>query len=277
MNTSVAGELNREVFDYERMVWGHNDVRTSRTYLGALRLRYALAELEAISGKVLEIGCGGGGMMRAIKHYRPDLDIYGCDISVRTLAMGEMEFPVKHTAAADALALPYRSGEFHAVLMFDVLEHLECPEDSVEEATRLLDRGGLLHASVPLEGGIETLQGIIRKSGWDAFERTVGHIQAFEIADLRNLLASQGLGNLKVRWSGHAISQIAHSAYVVWLAIRNHTNPSMSVESYLSNPEPKLSHQILGAIKSTLATATFYESRILRNTPGAIAHVTGTK
>ncbi|NIN65623.1 MAG: methyltransferase, partial [Anaerolineae bacterium] len=40
-------------------------------------------------GQVLEVGCGAGGMARAIKARRPDLDVYGCDISRTAIGMAQ--------------------------------------------------------------------------------------------------------------------------------------------------------------------------------------------
>ena len=44
-------------FDYESKLWGAHQVEAKPSYLGALRLEYALQDLNPINGKVLEIGC----------------------------------------------------------------------------------------------------------------------------------------------------------------------------------------------------------------------------
>jgi ubiquinone/menaquinone biosynthesis C-methylase UbiE len=43
---------------------------------------------------------------------------------------------------ADALTLPFRDGSFHAVTMWDVLEHLRDPHAAVAEVARVLNPGG---------------------------------------------------------------------------------------------------------------------------------------
>ena len=59
--------------------------------------------------RLLEIGCGAGRYTRAFLGYRPDLDVYGCDIS--HIALAEAEAADKrgkiHYRLGDALALPY--------------------------------------------------------------------------------------------------------------------------------------------------------------------------
>lgn len=265
------------MYDYEAMVWGLNEVRTDARYLGALRLRYALAELDGVSGKVLEVGCGGGGMARALKHYRPDLDVYGCDISLRAVTEAIVRSKDVQASAGAAEALPFKSGEFRAVLMFDVLEHLENPARAIAEASRVLGEVGVVHASVPLEGEVWTIQGSLRRFGHTGFERTVGHIQAFEAVGLQRMFIELGLRNLRIKWSGHIISQLAHTAYVFWLRLRNNRQPSMSVESYLATSDRGYRREAVRALKNAIAAVIYYESVFLQRSIGAIAHLTAEK
>ncbi|MCK5644624.1 MAG: hypothetical protein KAJ19_27750, partial [Gammaproteobacteria bacterium] len=60
-NLALA-EHKASTFDYESKVWGGHEVMVTPTYLGALRLRYCLEDLRGIYGRVLEVGCGAGGM-----------------------------------------------------------------------------------------------------------------------------------------------------------------------------------------------------------------------
>lgn len=264
-------------YDYESMVWGLNEVRTRPTFLGAFRLRCALEDLRAVSGRVLEVGCGGGGMLRAIKFYRPDLEVYGCDISHRAVAEASSRSAAVEPLLAGAGALPFKSGEFRAVFLFDVLEHLENPERAISEVCRVLMRHGVLHASVPLEGEITTLQGLLRRLGWKAFARTVGHIQAFEVTTLRQMLSDLGFRNVQIRRSGHLISQLAHCAYVVWLSLGRGARLSMSVESYLGETSGYSGRALMGHLKEYVAVASYYESLALGRVAGAIAHVHAEK
>src|SRR3954449_9631467 len=75
-------------FDYEdsKTVEGRGELRTGTRDLAALRLERCLDAISGASGKLLEIGCGAGRYTRAFLHYRPDLDVYGCDISQIALA-----------------------------------------------------------------------------------------------------------------------------------------------------------------------------------------------
>lgn len=264
-------------FDYERMIWGAHEVGMSPVYLGALNLRHALDDLESVGGRILEVGCGAGSMARAIQAHRHDLQITGCDLSMKALKEGRRRSGSIRLLGANAASLPFTSGSFDGVLLFDVLEHLPDPAQAISEASRVLKQNGLVYISVPMEGRLWTLQGLLRRLGWRAFESTVGHIQAFDFKPVRRLLTCAGFKVSRVRWSGHFASQIAHTGYVLWLSLNRGRTDRMSVESHLSRPRGGLGVRLVWALKSVVAALTFAESTILTQVPGAAAHITASR
>ena len=209
-----------EEFDYESKTWGAHEVRLAPTFLGAMRLKYCLEDLQDVSGKVLEVGCGAGGMARAIKAYRPDLELYGCDVSRRALAAAQQKPGGVKFDYGDAFDLPYDPGSFSAVVMFDVLEHLDEPSASTAEIHRVLENEGLFHLFVPCEGELHTLHGLLAKVGWRAKEHYGGHIQGFTMPALKELLRSSGFQVTTTRWSAHLVNQLADVAYYTRLSAR---------------------------------------------------------
>src|SRR5919202_5569233 len=87
--TAVAQEPFK--FDYEdaSTVEGRGELRTGTHDLAALRLERCLEAIDQERGKLLEVGCGAGRYTRAFLHYRPDLEVHGCDISHVALAEAE--------------------------------------------------------------------------------------------------------------------------------------------------------------------------------------------
>ncbi|NIN64977.1 MAG: methyltransferase domain-containing protein, partial [Anaerolineae bacterium] len=110
-----------------------------------------LEDLAATRGRVLDVGCGGGNMPKAIRHYRPDLEVWGTDLSMRSLRAGLSEPDGVRFGAARGERLPFSNGAFDAVTMFDVLEHLKEPDAALREVHRVLRPGGLFHLFLPLE------------------------------------------------------------------------------------------------------------------------------
>ena len=259
-------------FDYESKVWGGHEVGLSPRYLGALRLKYCLEDLSQVQGKVIEVGCGAGGMARAIKSCRTDLEVYGCDISRAAIAVARRSQAGVTFDIGDAGALPYPDGSFSAVVMLDVLEHLERPEQAIAEARRILKDGGLFHLFVPCEGELSTMHGLLAWAGWRAKERYGGHIQRFTLRQLAAILEGEGFARRRRRWSAHLLNQLVDVTYFTGLSLRGR-NAASSVEGYLERSKPGLVPAVVRATKDVIAIASYGESVLLAGVPGAGIHL----
>src|SRR2546423_1623655 len=80
--TDVKSEAN---FDYEAKRWGSASIRPRPWYMNGLKLRYLLEDLRDVRGHVLDVGCGAGSVAKAVKRERPDLAVFGCDVSASAL------------------------------------------------------------------------------------------------------------------------------------------------------------------------------------------------
>lgn len=263
-------------FDYETKMWGGHEVRLSPTYLGALRLEYCLQDLIGVKGKVLEVGCGAGGMAKAIKAYRPDLEVYGCDLSRNAIQQAHENPGGVAFKEGNAYELPFENEFFSAAMMFDLLEHLEDPDRAIAEVGRVLKADGLLHFFVPCEGELHTLHGLLDRVGWTAKEQYGGHVQRFRLRDLLDLFEAEGFVAKQWHWSSHILNQIADVLFFTGLSIRG-KNVGMSVEGYLDSAEPGIVPTSVRGLKSAIAVVSYYESRLLPRVPGAGIHIFGIK
>jgi SAM-dependent methyltransferase len=263
-------------FDYESKLWGGHEVKVKPTYLGALRLRYCLEDLKNIKGKILEVGCGAGGMAKAIKSYRPDLEVYGCDISHQAIHTAERNPKGVIFREGNAYDLPFEDMSFSAVVMFDLLEHLDKPDRAVAEAGRVLRSNGVLHLFVPCEGELFTLHGLFARIGWRAKEKYGGHIQRFRLADLKDLFKSSHFEIGNYRWSGHLINQAVDVTYFSGLSLLGKNVP-MSVEGYLETSPRGFFPAAVSMLKNAIAIVSYYESRLFSRIPGSGVHLRCTK
>lgn len=94
--------------------------------------------------KVLDVGCGTGWIA---DHFRDYTGVDGSPEAVR-LARAAGRNVQLHDLANDG-ALPFPDGTFDAIVLKDVLEHVQHPQDVVAEARRVLKPGGLVFASSP--------------------------------------------------------------------------------------------------------------------------------
>ena len=114
--------------------------------LGAEARGSALAKLLPRSAKILEVGCGTGGLLASAA--RMGLDIEGSDIALRWLVVARrrlddlgLEVPL---VAASADRLPYADARFDVIVADSVLEHLDDARAAVVEWARVLRPGGTL-------------------------------------------------------------------------------------------------------------------------------------
>jgi SAM-dependent methyltransferase len=85
----------------------------ARTW-GAVQMGRCLDSLAAVTGRVVEVGCGAGRCIRTIRHNRPDLDACGCDLSAGSIAVARRHDDGVQYETADAATLPYPDGTFDA-------------------------------------------------------------------------------------------------------------------------------------------------------------------
>src|SRR5690348_2037953 len=259
-------------FDYEAKKWGAGTLRPRPWFMNGLKLRYLLSDLASVHGRVLDVGCGGGQVAKAVKRERPDLAVVGCDVSQAAIAAAGASPEGVEFRRATAERLPFADAEFDYVWIFDVLEHVEDPEVVLREVARVLKPGCGFHIVLPLEGQPWTLYRAVGAGRrWTAKTRHGGHIQIFSAARFRAMAASCGLPVTRTRWSYHATLQVLDLLYFSWLDMRGPV--SGSVED-LSLSRGGVSGRVMRVATQAVATTAWGEARLLRGLPGGCGHFT---
>lgn len=182
--TSFSGTQSQSS-KYERMGayhWAEADARWGNlTYNVPLVGRYAaiLDRIPATSRMILDVGCGDGYLMHLL-HRRGFRCLVGIDsdpVAVG-LAQGELlehDDAVCHASVASIYDLPLPPLSFDSVVMADVIEHLDAPEDALQEVSRVLTPNGALILSTP---------------NWQPHRRwDTSHVREFRPEELHRMLA----------------------------------------------------------------------------------------
>jgi len=263
-------------FDYEKSVWGEGEAGLSWSSPASFRLRQALRSLEKNpnGGKVLEIGCGAGQFIRGIKKIKPRLECYGCDISQSAIDSAKKIGGEIIYSLSESSRLPYKDGFFDAVLVFDVLEHVDDVNGILSEIKRVLKIGGVFYCFVPCEGDFFSLWNLLRKLGIkkDLTKKYAGHINYFSRKNLLSLFHSFGFKESKIRYSEHVLGQIVGVASFSLMdrAAKKQGISQMNNEKYFSG----LNGKGMGILKKTVNSLIYFESMIFSGIPSPNMHIT---
>ena len=105
-----------------------------------------VAQLPARLGRVLDVGCGAGGVGRAIRS-RADR-LVGIELNEQAAAVAREAYDEVRTGRVEDV-LEALDGPFDTILAYDVLEHLQDPAAVLHGLRRVAADAGLLHVSVP--------------------------------------------------------------------------------------------------------------------------------
>jgi ubiquinone/menaquinone biosynthesis C-methylase UbiE len=194
---SVAGD-----YQYQALHSGHPMQRF--WHRGKLTLIDRLVRNHLSAGsRLLEIGCGAGNLLlqAAVKGSYP----VALDLSMQALAFvrSRLEEACSSPDAPRDFAciqsigelLPLPDASFDCILLSEVIEHLPDPQVSIQEAARVLRRGGRLLVTTPnyrsfwpvMEWAVDRMNMALPMAGEQ-------HISRFHPASLRRLLVGCGLG-----------------------------------------------------------------------------------
>jgi len=134
------------------------------------RLREVLSEIDLPPGaRVLDFGCGSGGLTSALRERWPEAEIHGADISENAVASARTRVAnATFHVLNDGFVASYR-GHFDLVFSHHVLEHVYDLERTIADLRTLTAIGGRMHHALPCgnEGGLSHWLCSQRRDGID--------------------------------------------------------------------------------------------------------------
>lgn len=163
--------------------------------------------------RMLDIGCGFGGLSATVAAYLGIKEVHGIDIDDKVFTEASKKGVICHKADA-ALPLPFSNSYFDLITSFGVLEHLVFWDGIIRESFRILKSKGYLLVSVPnLASWVNRLLLLFGKqlrdvevskeifTGGSSFYSTYpfGHIHTVTIKSFIELLEHYGFETIAVR------------------------------------------------------------------------------
>ncbi len=265
-------------FDYEQSIWGRGYASLSPKVLASFRLKQSLFALKGIpaGGTVLELGCGAGQFIRSVQRARPDLVCHGCDISVRAIDMAKTVVDGV-VYAVNGEAMPYADNSMDAVLIYDVLEHVDDVSGILREVKRVLKPGGILYAYVPCEGDSLSFWNFCRRRGWkgDLTKKYAGHINYFSRERLQKVYLQAGFSSVHFRYSEHVLGQLL--GFVAFnlmdRAAKKRGVDQINGEDYFQSlDETAPAPGLFRAVKDAVNSLVYFESWLFNRLPSPNVH-----
>jgi ubiquinone/menaquinone biosynthesis C-methylase UbiE len=266
--------------------WGSGEVRVSERSIAGRKLKYCVEAVRGQTGLFLEIGCGQGKFIRGLRTELGDQNkYYGCDLN--SISLEKIETCQKHSihySAGNITHLPYESGSFDTVILFDVLEHVEDVYGSVREIYRVLKPNGVFHAFVPCEGNWFSLHGLFSKLFVAKLkEELAGHVQQFQTHTLLGQFRGFGFRLEHIKYSGYLFEQLFDVLFYIGLKSKLlHTTltEAHADENATARKRPQSRFQKIGviclrAIRNLMFFIDYWESVLLARLPYSLGiHVT---
>jgi len=194
-----------------RQSLGSSDVAIYRMVAEALAVR-------GISGgRLVDAGCGHGGLWRTLAGH---FDAY-CGLGAVRYAgfPADAEFG---QVDLDSRDWPIRDGEADVVTAVETIEHLENPWAFVRSLVRVVRPGGWIVVTTPNQLSVLSLMTLVVKHRFSAFQDSQfpAHRTAMLESDLRRVAAAAGLTAIDVGYSRHGRIPLGACHYPAALARR---------------------------------------------------------
>ena len=164
---------------------------------------------------LLEVGCSSGFLITALKAQWPSAMLMGSDFLREPLERLAAREPGVPLLQFDLVRCPLPDASIDAVVMLNVLEHIEDDRRAVDQTVRILKPGGLLIVEVPAGPRL-----------YDAYDEYLQHQRRYTARSLASLLEAGGLSLIER-------SHLGFSAYPAFAMVkrRNQKRAALSQDA----------------------------------------------
>jgi SAM-dependent methyltransferase len=145
-----------------------------------------LSRCRLTGGKILDVGCGAGFFLRALEG--ADWERYGVETGGPASDSARRSLGRDRIRTCDLVQARFEDDAFDVITFWSALEHMNDPRLNVEEARRIIKRGGSLIVQVP---NAASYQARFFRGDWYALDAP-RHRYHFDITALDRLLRDNG-------------------------------------------------------------------------------------
>ncbi|MEM9256545.1 MAG: class I SAM-dependent methyltransferase [Pseudomonadota bacterium] len=173
----------------------HEESAGGDHYIDVASRKCALLGLEKVlrqaSPTILEVGCSSGFFLRLLRESAPHATVIGADFISGPLFKLASDLPDVPLLQFDLTRCPFEKPTFDAVVLLNVLEHIEDDQLALEKVYGMLKPGGTLVIEVPAGPAL-----------YDYYDEHLMHYRRYDLARLRSQVGSAGFRILKASHLG---------------------------------------------------------------------------
>jgi SAM-dependent methyltransferase len=165
--------------------------------------------------RVIDVGCAWGYLSAHLS--QKARDVFGIDFNRDAISRAKIIYPNGNFQVASVEDLPFMQNTFDAVVMLDVLEHVQNDTRAIDEVYRILKDDGTLILSVPNDSPVKFLD---PKLFW-------GH-RHYSLQKVIKLFADR-FEVVRVHRGGFIVYPLVSTAQLILRKITNKLSKSLSV------------------------------------------------
>jgi SAM-dependent methyltransferase len=189
-----AGKSSRVLaYDVDQSGWSDDltDLHERATeqgshFIDVASRRHAINELTRILGikpsSIMEVGCSAGHLLADMRSSLPNAVLTGGDYTLGTLVQLSEKMPGIPLVRFDLANSPLPSNTYDAIVLLNVLEHIEDDKAATRHIARMLKPGGVAVIEVP--AGPEL---------FDDYDRQLKHFRRYTLGKISDVVEGAGL------------------------------------------------------------------------------------
>lgn len=182
---------------------GANVLALIKNAVNLKRFRSVAGQLQP-GMRILDVGCGNGELLRTLARERSDLELWGLDWHFPPETRRDLEATGIRLVEGTLEAAPLPENHFDCVLMYQLIEHLWEPGESLRKLVASLRPGGMIAVETPDTDGYD--RPWFSRGTWGGYY-IPRHLNLYNFERLAALLQRNGLA---------IVSQKSLPAPAVW-------------------------------------------------------------
>jgi len=153
-------------------------------------------------GSILDIGTGGGGLLREFQKMNSQLELTGIDAS-KTLLEAAKKISKLNLQCSRAEKLKFKDESFDLVTCQDTFHHFKKPIDVLKEAYRVTKKGGYIYLTdLRRDADKEIIEIATKNISHSSISHTIFYLQSLKASyvssEIESLLKKSGIKNYKL-------------------------------------------------------------------------------